>query len=29
MSQLYYSYTDTTATVAGCDLDYEGEVVIP
>lgn len=29
MSQLYYSYTDTTATVVGCDLDYEGEVVIP
>lgn len=29
MSRLYYSYTDTTATVAGCDLDYEGEVVIP
>lgn len=29
MSQLYYSYTDTTATVVGCDLDFEGEVVIP
>ncbi len=29
MSQLYYSFTDTTATVVGCDLDYEGEVVIP
>lgn len=29
MSQLYYSYTDTTATVVGCDLDYEGEVDIP
>lgn len=29
MSQLYYSYTDTTATVVGCDLDYKGEVVIP
>lgn len=29
MSRLYYSYTDTTATVVGCDLDFVGEVVIP
>lgn len=29
MSQLYYSFNDTTATVIGCDLDYEGEVTIP
>ena len=29
MSQLYYSYTPTTATVVGCDLDFEGEVIIP
>ena len=29
MSQLYYSFTDTTATVVGCDLDYTGEVIIP
>lgn len=30
MSDLYYSFPDdTTATLIGCDLDYEGDVIVP